>query len=104
MGYATDLHCDACGYAIEYMVHGFDCGDVGCVQAVTCTDCRALRVAPLPETMSFPFMPGARLDFSGVQLRCPESDAHHVAPWYYPGPCPRCGVALRRGARFVIWD
>ena len=111
MGCATDLHCDACGYVVEYMVHGFDCGEVSFVHSVTCADCRELRVASLPP---FPplasawdhYGPGARVDFARMPpLRCPESDAHRVAPWYHPGPCPRCGAAeLRAGDRFIIWD
>ena len=93
MGFATDLHCAACGYAVDFMVHGRSFGEAGPVQAVACADCRALRVARLPEPPASP-----------EPLRCPESAAHRVVPWSHPGPCPRCGAELRAGERFVIWD
>ena len=110
MGFWTDLHCDACGYAVERMVLGFDMGEVAYVHSVTCADCRELRIVRLPHyppMVSEPrrTMSEARVDFARLPpLRCPESPAHSVAPWYHPGPCPRCGAELRMGTHFVIWD
>lgn len=108
MGFATDLHCDACGYGVEHMVLGFDVGGSGCVQAVSCADCRELRVATLPPdppVLSHGVRTAeTRVDFTRIPIHCPVSDEHRITPWYHPGPCPRCGAELRAGQRAIIWD
>ena len=106
MGTANDYRCPACGYHVDSMVSGYDCGMMSHVHAVRCDDCRELRISPLPgKPWDLPYDEGERRAvLATFVLTCPVSPAHVVHPWAEPGPCPRCGDTLERGEGMILWD
>lgn len=106
MGIACDYGCPDCRYGVEFMVSGYSCGMSSHVHGVLCTDCRELRISPLPgHPADLPDDPEEMEAVIGsLTLTCPESPSHNVLPWADPGPCPRCGATLQRGEGLILWD
>ena len=109
MGMMTDFSCLSCGYHVDAMVSGYDMGMASHVVAISCTDCRELRVARVPGE---PREEGARSAAEAATaqgrlpdgVRCPRSSRHRISVWTDPGPCPRCAATLERGSNMILWD
>ena len=97
MGTLYDFQCESCGYQAE-VSGGEDCGIAQTTITIFCADCTELYdVRTSDEAMT-------RKAQREVSIRCPKSSSHRWRLWEHPGPCPRCGAAMKRGTETAIWD
>ena len=88
--------CDACGYSV--IATGKDeRGELDAGMTILCEDCRELYEIE-PGNAFTVKRPSHRM------LRCPESFMHRIRAWTFPGPCPKCGQPIKKGAHVVSWD
>ena len=93
MGQRHYFECPRCGYPSE--VSGGDDAGMRCfTQTILCETCQKLydvasALAPL---------------FDPIHLRCPKIKNHVIRPWQHPGPCPGCGMEMRKLGVCAIWD
>ena len=98
MGTYYQFTCGECDFETE-VSGGFDIGMVAATQTIICRDCGNLvdvLVGDAPTTDPE--------DVVSMTLHCPTSTRHEVAQWNHPGPCPKCGKTMTRGAETVLWD
>jgi len=97
MGISYEFECPACGYTAT--VSGDDDAGLICTTAtIACHACCKLYDA----TTSRGSFDSA--EWQEVPLRCPKSKKHIVGLWRHPGPCPKCGAQMGRGAACAVWD
>lgn len=98
MGATYQFDCSACGYQTQ-VSGGNDVGMACATTTILCSSCGELYDV---VTSKEPWTADRWSD--AVALRCPVEETHPVTRWRAPGPCPRCGVIIDRGALTILWD
>jgi hypothetical protein len=96
MGETRGYICPSCRYAAD-VSGGDDAGMAVVTTTIACGECRALRDV----------VTGRREQgFAPIAPVCPRGRRHHVSPWRFPGPCPRCGTTMVEDpdAAIALWD
>jgi len=108
MGRSLSFLCPDCGYRVEHISGGIDCGFESVVQTVSCPHCHGLSdclISTDPSGVLRHNPTRLRHDFL-PDLSCPVCGAKDVTPWNDPGPCPRCGETMEMDIEgpIALWD
>ena len=97
MGQLYSFECGSCGYYAE-VSGGEDAGMIGATTTISCGACRELYDVVVWRVRE--------PELGRIEPQCPESKAHPVTVWNFPGPCPRCGEPLAPDPEgtVTLWD
>lgn len=104
MGMLQEIICPGCAYTAT-VSGGDDCGMMASTTTVVCAECRKLFDVTT-KTLEGKGPPRDGTPFREVPVRCLLRRAHHVTPWTFPGPCPRCATAMveKPDGQTIMWD
>lgn len=101
MGQWYRFTCPQCAYEAE-VSGGADAGMAGYIHTAICRTCRPARLVNAPRVRD-PFAGGSG---TVTDYACPfaRTRQHLLTLWSHPGPCPRCGISMKRRQRTALWD
>jgi len=91
--------CPNCVYETE-VSGGNDVGMACATSTILCKTCKELFDI---ETSTEPWLAIER-DWKPEKYSCPNSPDHPCRLWKHPGPCPRCGVSMKKVEATLNWD
>jgi hypothetical protein len=94
MGAVYHYECPYCGYDAD-TCGGNQVGELLTATTIICTECQEIY----DIYTSYPHFQRRERGGQAPALDpvcCPRDSRHTCRLWHHPGPCPRCGVTMRR--------